>query len=98
METNDNSVKKPSKTVTISGSVCFVLSILMALWFGLTSWVWYGGANLIFSYPAGMFSLLLWALGKEYDPDVKRYKLTLAMLITGLISSISVLIVILAVN
>jgi len=70
----------------------FFTSLILAIWFALTSYIWTYLANLIISLPFGIISLLLWRKGKEMDSRPKRYKIIAVTLVIGIILSLITLV------
>lgn len=67
--------------------VKFVVAMLSALWFTASAYIWVYFFAIIFSYPFGLISLLLWYnLRKEQD---SRAKYILLLLIIGFVISMS---------
>jgi len=87
MDILDQETEPVSKTKAFFGHAFFYLSFLLALWFFLTSWFWIAFLNVVFSYPAGFFSLLLLLFGKSFDPAIERYKTIEVALIAGVLIS-----------
>lgn len=69
--------------------VLFVTAIVLAVWFALTSWFWVYLANLFFSFPVGIISLILWLAIKK--DEKKRNKVIPIILIIGCVSSLGAL-------
>ena len=69
--------------------VLFVTAIVLAVWFALTSWFWVYLANVFFSFPVGIISLILWLVIKK--DEKKRNKVIPIILIIGLVSSLGAL-------
>ncbi|MBI1307026.1 MAG: hypothetical protein GC181_10530 [Bacteroidetes bacterium] len=67
-------------------------SLLLAIWFALSSGVWVYWACLFISYPFGIFSLILWLRMRKKYPDDKRLKWIPISLLLGLVWSVSILI------
>jgi len=72
--------------------VYFSISMVCAIWFALTSWLWVYYMNVVLSFPFAILSLLLWHRGKKYDSKRKRYKAIPNILILGAIVSLVTLI------
>jgi len=51
----------------------FLLSLLSALGFASTSWLWQHYANLFVSIPFAVLSLTGWILGRKSDDHPRRY-------------------------
>ncbi|HMQ69607.1 MAG TPA: hypothetical protein PKA90_11915 [Ignavibacteria bacterium] len=79
-------------------NIYFYTSVILAVWFALTSWGWFYYANLFYSFPFGLLSLLFRYLGKKSDPNKKRYKVPVIILMTGAVSSILALLFFLIFN
>ncbi|MBS1517856.1 MAG: hypothetical protein JSS91_07200 [Bacteroidetes bacterium] len=75
----------------LKSNIFFYLSVILAVWFLLTAWLWTYYINLFFSLPFGLLSLLFWYLGKKVDERKSRYKITLLILMNGVIFSIAAL-------
>jgi hypothetical protein len=73
-------------------NIYFYSSVILAVWFALTSWVWVYYANLIYSLPFGLLSILFLYIGKKGDTDSGRYKVPAIILTIGAVISIVTLI------
>jgi hypothetical protein len=69
--------------------ILFWTGLLTAIWFAWTGMVWAYCACLIIAYPVGLISFFIWT--KLKNDNKKRNKFIPAILIFGLILSISVL-------
>ncbi len=69
--------------------VLFILSLLSAIWFALLAWIWVYLAALIFAYPIGILSFILWLLIRKENK--KRTKIIPIVLSIGLAFSLGVL-------
>jgi hypothetical protein len=72
--------------------ILFATSLLLAIWFTLTGAVWVYWFALIFAYPAGVISFILWRKGRNLDNRSKRYKIIPIVLGIGLLLSLSTLV------
>jgi hypothetical protein len=63
----------------------FILSLVLAIWFALTSFIWVYLANMVISLPAAYISMRLWKKGKDIDNKPKRYKIINVILVIGFI-------------
>jgi hypothetical protein len=63
----------------------FFTSLILAIWFALTSFIWTYLANMAISLPAAYFSMKLWKTGKDIDTRPKRYKIIKILLVIGFI-------------
>ncbi|MEZ4691388.1 MAG: hypothetical protein R3A12_15010 [Ignavibacteria bacterium] len=79
-------------------NIFFYTSVVLAVWFALTSWAWFYYANLFYSLPFGLLSLLFWHLGKKNDTNKNRYKVPVIILIIGAVSSMLTLLFFLIFN
>ena len=66
----------------------FWFALLFAAWFALTSWYWAWLANVYLSFPIGLLGLLLWFLGRRYDPRKERYKIVGWLLAVGVLATV----------
>lgn len=73
------------------GDLLFISALILAVWFAFAGTVWVYWMALIFGYPAGLISLILWNVGRKTDHKPKRYKIILIVLGIGLLLSLSVL-------
>jgi len=73
-------------------NIYFYTSVILAIWFALTSWVWVYYANLMYSLPFGLLSILFLYLGKKGDTNSGRYKVPAVILTIGAAISIVTLI------
>lgn len=56
------------------GDVFYYPAMLLAIWFALSAGAWSYAANLIISFPFGVLSVILWAIGRNVDVNKPRYK------------------------
>ena len=66
----------------------FWAALLFAVWFALTSWYWGWLANVYLSFPIGLLSILLWFIGRRYDPRKQRYEIVGWILAAGVVSAV----------
>lgn len=78
--------------------IVFIIALLLALWFALTSWIWVYYICLFIGYPAGIISFLLWFKRRKVDPKTNRYKTILTLLILGMANSLGFLFFLLIYN
>ena len=52
----------------------FLLTLLSAVGFASTSWLWHHYANLFISIPFGVLSLTGWISGRKSDDHPRRYR------------------------
>lgn len=62
-------------------------SLVLSIWFLMTSWLWFFLINLVVSFPAGLLGLLLYFIGKKKSTESEKYKKILHILISGFILS-----------
>lgn len=74
------------------GNIVFALSLIFAIWFLLTAYVWVYLAALIISYPFGLLSLLMWFYLKK--DGKKRNNAIIIVLGLGLTLSLVALLLI----
>lgn len=79
-------------------NIYFFTSVILAVWFALTSWAWFYYVNLFYSLPFGILSLLFWYLGKKGDTNPGRYKVSKVILMIGIISAVLTLLLFLIFN
>ncbi|MEZ5405405.1 MAG: hypothetical protein R3F23_04290 [Verrucomicrobiia bacterium] len=65
-----------------------IFSILCGLWFVATSWVWYYGATIFYSYPVGILGISLWYLARKINRKSILNRIAFWLHIAGLTSSI----------
>ncbi|GAB1430492.1 hypothetical protein MASR2M18_13250 [Ignavibacteria bacterium] len=70
-----------------ANDVLFTLAILFAVWFTVLGIVWVYWFALIFAYPFGIASLVIWSYIKK--DGKKRNKIIPVILIVGLLCSFS---------
>ena len=73
-------------------NVYFVSSLIMAIWFALTSSFWVYYVNIMLSFPFGILSLILWSKGRKIDDRTDRYKAITIILIIGVAVSLVMLV------
>ena len=66
----------------------YIASIICGLWFLYFGTVWTYLINLIIGYPAGLTGLWLWNKAKKLNPESRLNKISLVILIAGLVVSI----------
>jgi ABC-type methionine transport system permease subunit len=76
----------------------FILSLITAIWFALTSAICVYYFNLIVSFPFGILSLILWKKGRKIDDSQNRYKAIPIILSIGAAISVIMLVVLLFIN
>ena len=65
------------------------IAFIFALWFVLTSWIWFPlFFNIWGSYPFGLAALILYVTGKFNNPGTRLNKIVLITLLAGMASSI----------
>jgi hypothetical protein len=69
----------------------FFASLICAIWFAVTGYLWVYYANFIISFPFAGLSLLCWHYGKKIDPNPKRYNIVFIVLGIGALVSIGFL-------
>lgn len=74
--------------------IYYTLTLVFALWFMLTSFIWVYYINLFLSFPFGIISFLLWLKIQKKVTKTKRL-LILYMLIIGVFLTIASLIMLL---
>ncbi|MBL7767078.1 MAG: hypothetical protein JNJ58_13340 [Chitinophagaceae bacterium] len=74
--------------LTTKSNLYFYLSLVTAIWFLLTSYVWTYLANLFISFPVGLMSLGLWYLGRKTGVKSDRFKWPVGIVIAGVITSL----------
>lgn len=79
-------------------NIFFIISLIAAIWFLLTSWCWFYILNIWISFPFGILALVLWKKGLKTDPDLTRFKIIPIVLICGTLTSIASLVYILWIN
>jgi hypothetical protein len=77
-------------------TIIFIVGLLFATWFALTSWFWVFLLNLLYSYPAAIFALICWLIIR----DDKKWRNFFIPAITGigLLISLTVLTCLLITN
>lgn len=70
----------------------FYAALICAVWFSMTSYFWAYYANLFFSLPFAILSLVLRHYGLKIDENPGRYKLVLGILVVGVLISFGFLI------
>ena len=74
---------KNSKT-----KVFFVIALMAAVWFLLSSWCWFYILNIWLSFPFGILALILWKKGTKAEPSLTRFKVIPIILTLGVLSSL----------
>lgn len=70
----------------------FYAALICAVWFSLTSYFWAYYANLFFSLPFAILSLVLRHFGLKVDENPGRYKFVIGVLVLGVLVSLGFLI------
>ncbi|HMS63895.1 MAG TPA: hypothetical protein PKD83_01425 [Ignavibacteria bacterium] len=76
----------------------FYSSLILAIWFLLTCYLWTYYINIVFSFPAGFLSLYLLFKGRKTGYEYNRFKLVSIILISGIIITLVSLVMILVIN
>ncbi len=72
--------------------IMFWLGILTAAWFAFLGFFWTFNAALIIAYPIGLISLVIWLILRKDHRS--RNKVIIAILLTGLVISLTALLTI----
>jgi len=65
-----------------------IISLLCAVWFLTTGWLWTYYTCLFIAYPIGLLGLYFWSTAKKINPASLFNKIVLGILIAGLAVSI----------
>ena len=74
------------------------VALICAIWFALTSWFWAYAMNLMISYPAGIVGLFFWNKVRKIDPNSMINRISLILLVAGLLISSIFLVIIMFFN
>jgi hypothetical protein len=74
-----------------------ILALVCAVWFLLLGWMWVYFFNVILVFPFAIIGFFLWRKGRAAEKKLLN-KVTGWMLLSGLVSSVGVLVVLLLFN
>ncbi|MCB0506914.1 MAG: hypothetical protein R2739_03990 [Chitinophagales bacterium] len=65
----------------------FIVSLIGAIWFAITSYLWMYYANIFISFPVGILAFFCWYKGKKIEGNSLRFKIILSIMLAGVLVS-----------
>jgi hypothetical protein len=73
---------------TSGHNIRFYITLVLAIWFMVTSAAWTYLANVFISFPFGLIAFLLWINGRKKEPGSRRYSVIAGILIAGVVIAV----------